>query len=62
MLDRQYFMGPVWDGKEKPKSIMNDEELLLEYLETLNEIDADIDVRKLAKGKDKSKGFKEVQR
>jgi hypothetical protein len=23
LLDRQYFMGPFWEGKPKPKSIMD---------------------------------------
>lgn len=48
-LDRQYFGGPVWDGKEKPQSIMFDEELLEEYMTTLIQSDDDIDVRSLSK-------------
>lgn len=26
LMDRQYFGGPVWDGIEKPVSIMNDQQ------------------------------------
>lgn len=56
----------MWDGKEKPKSIMNDEELMMQYMETLAQTEDETDVQTLAAenpGKfDKQGNFQEVHR
>lgn len=32
MLDRQHYMGPFWEGKQKPKSILNETNPLIEQM------------------------------
>lgn len=58
LLDRQYFGGPIWDGVEKPKSIMNDPEQFKGYMETLLSSEQEFEVRNT--GNDTKKGKNEA--
>ena len=68
LLDRQYFRGPFWESKEKPKPMMADTDATYEYLSYLKESPDEVNVRELQKkeyeesGKTVDSKFKDVHR
>lgn len=62
LLDRQHFRGPVWEGNPIPKSIVDDEEALLEYMDDIVNTPSDPNVNNEQLKSKTQAGFEEAQR